>query len=293
MKPEVTIILGPTASGKTNYAIELAKQRPSLIISADSRQVYAGMNIGTAKPEEAWSSEPHSPMTPDSVQGIDHYLFNVRTPDAPLTLAEWQSMAQDALRLALEHDLHPIIVGGTMLYVDSIVHNYTLPQVAPDQTLRAQLEKEPVEDLYSQLIEQDPSAQSFIAPGNKRRIVRALEVIKATGKPFSTLRAQQPSLYSFTLIGLFPGWEELKERIQTRHAAMFANGLIEETEELRNRYTPSVPLLATLNYLQAGKVLDNTLSLPEAVEENIRVNMRYARRQMSWWRGREEIRWID
>lgn len=292
MKLEATVILGPTASGKTNYAIELAKQRPSIIISADSRQVYAGMNIGTAKPEEAWAQVPHSPLTPDSVHGIDHYLFNIRTPDTPLTLAEWQTMAQDALALAETQKRHPILVGGTMLYIDSIVHNYTLPQVAPDKGLRAQLEEEPIEDLYSRLMKQDPAARTFIEPGNKRRIIRALEVINSTGKPFSALRRQRPSPYSFALLGIFPGWEELKVRIRERHTNMFKDSLLPEMTELRHEYGASLPLLSTLNYLQAGKVLDNLLPLPEAIEENIRVNMRYARRQMSWWRGRKEIEWI-
>lgn len=293
MKPEATIILGPTASGKTDYAITLAQQRPSVIISADSRQVYTGMNIGTAKPQDAWSDKAHNALTPDSVQEVDHYLFNVRTPNNPLTLADWHVYANEVLDLVSSRGLHPIIVGGTMLYVDSILYNYSLPQVPPNESLRASLEKETAEHLYARLQQEDPSATAFIEPHNKRRIIRALEVIEATGQPFSQARAQRPSRFDFTVIGLFPGWETLQERITQRHRGMFEHGLLAETKHLQDQYDPSLPLLQTMNYRQAATVLNQTVSLEDAVIENIRVNMRYARRQMSWWRGRNDIRWLE
>lgn len=292
MKPEVTVILGPTAAGKTDYAIKLAKQRDGMIISADSRQVYAGMNIGTAKPSKAWAETPHDVLTPDSVQGVDHFLFNIQTPDHPVTLADWQTAARQVIDHILSQHKHPILVGGTMLYIDSIVYNYSLPRVAPNTELRAKLEQEEAGQLYQQLLAQDPEASSYIEPSNKRRIIRALEVMQATETSFSSLRQQQPSPYQFSLIGLFPGWEILTQRIQQRQKTMFTEGLLTETQKLLDAYGISLPLLQTINYTQAVKVLNEEYTFEEALQESLRVNLRYARRQMSWWRRHNTIHWI-
>lgn len=277
-KPKLIVIVGPTASGKTDYSLQLAKKVDGEIVSADSRQVYRGMDIGTGKIKDTL--------------GIPHYLLNIREPDEPLSLAEWQKMASKAIDEIISQDKQPILVGGTMLYVDSIVFNYDIPHVKPNLAFRELKSQKSKIKTYEELLAKDPEAAKFIAPGNTRRIIRALEVMEATGKPFSALRRAQGKKYDIDMIGLFPGWDELKTRIEKRARNMFEEGLLVEVKQLRERYGADLPLLQTQNYRQAGAALDGTMTQAEAIADMVQADMRYARRQMSWWRGREEITWI-
>lgn len=291
--PKITIIVGPTASGKTAYGIRLAQQDGGAVISADSRQVYAGMNVGTAKPESAWSDTAHPVMTPDSVQGVEHYLLNIRTPSDPITLADWQAAAYHVIDSLLEHSIHPILVGGTMLYIDSIVFNYAIPNVPPNLTLRGKLTAQPAEKLYEQLLTKDPQAAAFIEPHHKQRIVRALEVIQATGQPFSKMRQQRTPKYEIEMLGLRPAWDVLEQRIRTRSEEMFASGLLQETQVLQRTYGHDMPLLQTMGYKEAAQILAGELTTQQGVAAFCRAQLRYARRQMSWWKRRSEIKWIE
>jgi len=288
------VIVGPTASGKTELGISLAKQGGA-VVSADSRQIYVGMDIGTAKPlrsnRKTNQGLRHDVLTPDVVSGVEHYLFNIREPDQQLTLAEWQEAAFNVIERLVKNGISPLLVGGTMLYVDSVVFNYDIPPVASNTKWRRKLESLDVADLFVRLQKEDPAAARLIQPENKRRIVRALEVIKVTGRPFSQLRKKRPAKYKVEMMGIFPGWDELRARITKRTRQMLTDGLLEEVQVLRNQYGASLPLLQTINYKQAGAVLDGEKTKDEAREEMIRVNMRYARRQMSWWRNRPEIKW--
>lgn len=285
-KPKLTVIVGPTASGKTDYTIQLAQQGDGEIVSADSRQVYRGMDIGTAKIKDT--------------QGIPHHLVDIRGLNQPLSLAEWQAAAFQVIDRVLTEGRQPLLVGGTMLYIDSVIYNFDIPQVAPALAFRESKEKIEGRKLYEELLEKDPEVKNFIEPSNKRRIIRALEVMEATGKPFSSQRKRQEPRYETQIIGLFPrqaggqaGWDELKRRIEVRAKKMFAEGLLEETQGLREKYGKDLPLLQTLNYRQAGAVLDGTLTQDAAVESMVKDTMRYAHRQMSWWKGRKEIEWRE
>lgn len=289
MSREVLVVIGPTASGKTDSAIKLAHESGAAVISADSRQVYSGLNIGTAKPKEAWRDKPHDVLKTDTIDTVPHYLLNICAPDQPYTLAQWQAAAKKILAT----DQPMIITGGTMLYVDSILFNYEIPEVKPDSILRAELGQLNVEELWQQLMYKDPAAKQFIEPHHKQRIVRALEVIEATGKPFSDLRQKRPSPYQFKVTGLFPGWDALRARITQRAQEMLDDGLVEETKKLREKYGKDLPLLKTMNYLQAGQLLDETLTREQTLEEMVKVNMRYAHRQMNWWKRNKEIEWTD
>lgn len=296
---KLIVITGPTASGKTDLAITVAQELGSSVVSADSRQVYAGMNIGTAKPKFAWSDkveeangETGLPAVALAKAGpVPHYLLNIRYPSEPLSLSDWQTAAFQAIDHIAADGGAPLLVGGTMLYIDSIIKNYELPQVAPNPDLRAELENKATDELYAELLKKDPAAKEFIEPMNKRRIVRALEVMAATGQPFSPQRRQRPPRYAITAIGLFDSWEALEERVKERVAAMFEGGLVEETKILLDHYGADLPLLATLNYREAAAVLRGEWPSEKAREEMIRANLKYARRQMSWWRGREDIAW--
>ncbi len=238
------VITGPTASGKTDLATQLAGELGGSIISADSRQVYVGMNIGTATPLRSSSfagQEPHGHLEPDLIHGVEHYLFNIRRPDQPMSLSEWQAAAFSTINHAHAQSHTPLLVGGTMLYVDSIVKNYDLPNVPADVQFRQEKEGLSAETLYAELLKKDPATRDFIEPENKRRIIRALEVMAATGKTFSELRRQRPSPYEITIIGLFDGWEALEQRISQRVTTMLAEGLLEETQRLLDEYGADLP----------------------------------------------------
>lgn len=262
MEKKLTIVLGPTASGKTAYALKLAQKTNGILISADSRQVYIGMDIGTAK---------HRPA----------YLVDIRQPDNPLTLAEWQPLAYQAIDAVIAQGKNPMLVGGTMLYLDSIIFNYAIPNVPPDPALRTQLEAHDVAKLYQELLAKDPAAKKFIEPRHKRRIIRALEVMAATKQPFSTQRRRRPPRYDITIYGLKPSWEELERRIRARAKQMLADGLMAEITTLKKTYGPDLPLLKTLNYKEAPNI-----------EAMARANLRYAKRQMAWWKKYKNIKWL-
>jgi len=312
MKKEMIVILGPTSSGKTALAIDLALRVGGAVISADSRQIYTGMNIGTAKPEEAWTNKVHDVLIPDPVgngtphrgrnrtapvgkvsRKVDHYLFNITEPDKEITLAQWQSAAKQVIEKIFSEDKTPLLVGGTMLYIDSIIYNYAIPEVKPDVLFRGSAEKQDTAELYAELLMKDPDAKAFIQPHHKQRIIRALEVMKFTGKPFSKLRERRPTDFTYKIYGIFPGWEVLRERITKRTRQMLEDGLVEEVRSLRSKYSESLPLLKTINYQQAGQLLDRKISQEEAAEEMVQANMRYAHRQMSWWKRNKGINWIS
>lgn len=287
------VVVGPTAAGKTAWAIDHAQRQDAAVISADSRQVYAGMDMGTGKPHSAHRREQHDSLVPDVVEGVPHYLTNVARPDHPLTIAQWQALAYTVIDHVLAQGSAPLLVGGTMLYMDSVVLNYDIPAVPPQAPLRAQLEQQQTEALYAKLIKDDPDSAQFVPRANRRRMIRALEVMAATGRPFSAQRQRRTPRYAVRMVGLNPGWQQLEKNIRQRAQAMVAGGLIEETQRLRDRYGKTLPLLQTLNYRQAGAVLDGVLSWKEALAAMVRANLRYAHRQMSWWRRRKEIEWIE
>jgi tRNA dimethylallyltransferase len=277
------VIVGPTASGKTTLALRLARDNQGAVVSADSRQVYVGMNIGTATPlRSAVEHKPHDILTPDVVDGIEHYLLNIREPDQPLTLAEWQHAAFTVIDTLVSHERTPLLVGGTMLYIDSVIYNFSIPHVPPQAQLREQLSRREAGELYAELIKRDPAASHFIEPHHTRRIIRALEVMMASGKRFSELRQRGEPRYETEIIGLFPGWEALERAIRARAHQMVREGLMEEIESLRNRYGADLVLLQTVNYKEAPDI-----------EAMVRANMRYARRQMAWWRGRKDVTWLS
>ncbi len=280
MESFIPVILGPTASGKTAHAISLAKQVGGAVISADSRQIYAGMNIGTAKPKEAWKHAPHSVEEPDTIDGIPHYLLNIATIDTPYSLSDWLDAAKRVISIIQSKGQTPIIAGGTMLYIDALVDGYDIPNIAPNEELRAELEQLSVEELYEKLLAQDPEAQTFIEPHNARRIIRALEVMSATGEKFSHVRAKRNSGYLFQITGIFPDYDILRERITARAQQMITEGLAEEIELIQKSF-PNSKLLQTMNYKEHCDL-----------EKMVQSNMRYAHRQMSWWKRRSDISWI-
>ncbi len=271
------VILGPTAAGKSALALKLAKKFKGYIISADSRQVYRGLDIGTAKPSKA---ELHS---------LPHELINVVAPKKRFTVAEYQSKVFSILKT--RPDL-PFLVGGTGLYIDSVLQNWQIPSGKPNDKLRRQLEKLSLANLVKRLRKIDPSSAWVIDLKNKRRVVRALVVALQSGQSFIHLKKQRPLPYRVLKIGLAPPRPELIERINKRVDIMMKRGLLNETRRLVKRYGFNAPAQDGLGYRQLIRHLKGELTLPEAVER-IKIETRqYAKRQMTWFKRDESIHWV-
>ena len=278
--PKIFVIVGPTASGKTDLAIRLAKKLGGEIVSADSRLLYRGMDIGTAKPSFA------------ERQGIPHHLIDVVPPSKTLTLSEYQKKAIRAIRGILRRKRLPILVGGTGLYVRAVVDNLRIPEVPPNPELRKRLEKTPDAKLFARLIKLDPAYAARIG-GNRRYAVRALEVIAATGQPFSEQQGRGEPLFDARLIGLKPSKRELERRIGRRVRRMIKDGLIEETRRLLRRYDRKLPAMSGIGYDEIGACLRGEIALKEAVRMITTRTRQYAKRQMTWFKRDPRIRWFS
>ena len=269
--------------GKSDLALQLAQEFHGEIVSADSRQVYRGMDIGTAKP------------TPDEQRLVPHHLIDLVNPDEPFTLADYQHRAYAVIDTIHARGNVPFLVGGTGLYVRAVLDGLTIPRVEPDPARRAELDREDAATLYARLKECDPLAAAKIDPRNKRRVIRALEVCERTGKPISELQTQRAPNYRILRIGLTMPRAQLYERINTRVDAMIANGLVDEVRGLIARgYSPDLPAMSGLGYRQIVAYLNGSISLDEAVRILKRDTRRFVHHQYTWFRLNDErIHWFD
>jgi tRNA dimethylallyltransferase len=275
-KPKLLVIVGPTASGKTELAIDLAKRFNGELVAADSRTVYKGMNIGTGKDY----SYPHK-------------LIDVVDPDETLTLAEYKIKAIRAIDTAIKKGKLPILVGGTGLYVWAVVDNLLVPEVAPNKILRGQFEKKSVSELHKMLAAIDPAAAK-VTGDNKRRIIRALEVVTETGTKFSQAAKKGELLYNCLQIGILVPREKLVERIGKRVDTMMKAGFMNEVMALRKKlYPPNLPAMSGIGYAELNDVIDGKQTLPEAVERIKARTRQYARRQMTWFKRDPRIKWVE
>jgi tRNA dimethylallyltransferase len=283
----VPVIFGPTAVGKTQLAIELARAINGEIISADSMQVYRGMNIGTAKPTLA------------ERQGIPHHLIDIRNPDEEWTVSDFIGESQKSKVEIKNKGKTPIIVGGTGLYLWSLIEGFAFPITPADKDVRARLEKEPVSALCSRLSAIDPKAAAKIHSNDKKRIIRALEVYELTGKPISKLQeSRQPKAESrkqeYTLIGLDLPREELYARINRRVDSMIAKGLIEEVKELlATGCTKELRSLQALGYKEAIEYIEGRWTIGQMTGELKKRTRNFARRQMTWFRRFAGVKWFS
>lgn len=293
---KIVVILGPTASGKSELAVKLAKKLNGEIISADSRQVYRGMNIGTAKPE-VQKTPKHSVAEPVIADGVPHYLIDIKNPDQPYAVAQYKKDALRAVKKIIAKNKLPILVGGTGLYVKAVVDNLKIPEVKPNTRLRKILEKELEEKglgfLYEKLIELDPEAAYIIDRHNPRRIVRALEIAITTGKPFSQQRKIGDKLFNALKIGIDLPKEKLKEKIEKRVEQMLKNGLVKEVRNLIKKYPSDLPAFDAIGYKEIIDCLHGKISLEDAVGLIKKNTWFYAKRQMTWFKRDKEIIWIN
>jgi tRNA dimethylallyltransferase len=283
---DIVVILGPTAVGKTEAAIQLAERLDGEIISADSRLFYRGMDIGTAKP------------SPAERRRVPHHLIDVAEPDETWSLAQFQSAARRAIEEIRSRQRLPLLVGGTGQYIRAVTEGWETPRVEPVPELRAALEswiKEIGPDgLHTRLAVLDPEAARGIDPRNVRRTVRALEVILATGRPFSGQRRNGPSPYRLLLLGISRPRPELYARIDARVDAMLAAGLVEEVRGLLAKgYPPDLPAFSAIGYREIIDYLLGKSSLEEAAARIKRQTRMFVRRQANWFKADDpKIHWF-
>lgn len=278
MAKPLLVIAGPTAGGKSALALELASRHDGVLVSADSRQIYREFDIGTAKP------------TLEELSSVPHRLIDVADPTETVTLAQYQRMAMEAIAEVHAEGKLPILVGGTGLYIRSVVGGLVIPEVPPDQALRDRLKLLP--NLHERLLAVDPEAAARIHPNDTVRLVRALEVYHLTGKTITELQRRQPCPYEALYLALEWEREELYERIDARVHVMVEMGLIKEVERLVGAYGHDLPLLRTLGYGETCGFLKGELSQEEAIALIQKNTRNYAKRQMTWFRHEPEVRWI-
>lgn len=284
--PRVLVIVGPTAVGKTALALALGQRFGGEVISADSRQIYRYMDIGTAK------------ATPEERALVPHHLIDIVDPDEELTLAHYRALAMQAIEEVWARGKRPMLVGGTGLYIWAVLEGWTIPEVPPDPALRAQLEEEAKREgyaaLHARLAQVDPVAAGRIDPRNVRRVIRALEVYYRAGTPISHLQRRDPPPYRTFIVGLTMPRPALYARIDARVDRMMAQGLVEEVRWLRARYADDLPAMSALGYRQIVQYLRGEVSLEEAVALIKRHTRRFVRQQYNWFRLNDpRILWVD
>ncbi|MBL0387985.1 tRNA (adenosine(37)-N6)-dimethylallyltransferase MiaA [Tumebacillus sp. ITR2] len=288
-KPSVLILVGPTAVGKTAFSIAAAKHYDGEILSADSMQIYKGMDIGTAK------------VTSQEMEGIPHYGLDLIDPDEPYTVADFQAYADGVIRDIHARGKLPIVVGGTMLYVKSLTNHLDFTEASADLEFRARLhavaEQQGGAVLHNRLREIDPATAERLHPNDVKRIIRALEVYETTGKPMSEAYTEQPpeSKYNTLVVGLnLDDREKLYERINLRVDLMMQQGLIQEVQNLLAKgYSRDLQSMKAIGYKEIVDYLEGRLTVEEAVEAVKQGSRRYAKRQLSWWRRETTIHWFD
>ena len=297
---KIIVVLGPTASGKSELAIKLAKKFNGEIISADSRQIYRNMDIGTGKPSKK------------ELAVVPHHLIDIKNPNENYTVAEYQRDALKAIKKIIKKDQLPILVGGTGLYVKAIVDNLKISKVKPDSQLRQNLELRignyGLRTLYDELIKIDPEAAYIVDPNNPRRVIRALEIAIKTKKPFSLQRKAGEPLFDFLEIGINIPKEKLFRRIDKRVDLMIKNGLIEEVVNLVKKYGPKQQSFDAIGYREIIECIKNekcpyscdrrnnckiSKNILEEIKNLIKKNTRaYAKRQLTWFLKDKRIHWV-
>ncbi len=279
-------LVGPTAVGKSAMAIKLAERLGGEIISADSRYLYRGLDIGTAKP--SLTDRARAP----------HHLIDVTDPDRPWSLAEYQQAAARLIGEINARGRLPLLVGGTGQYVRAVLEGWAIPQRESDPGLRSGLEafaaREGGDALYQRLVEADPAAAAQIDKRNVRRVIRALAVTLATGAPFSAQRKKKPPDYRSLLIGLTLPRPKLYARIDARIETMFAKGLVDEVKTLAAQYDWTLPALSAIGYRQVGAYLRGEIDLDEAKRLIKHDTRRFVRQQANWFKADDpQIHWHD
>lgn len=278
----VAVILGATATGKSDLALRIADRFDVEIVSADSRYLYRGMDVGTAKP------------TRDELANVPHHLVDVVEPGGDFSLASFLAGAFAAIEGIGARGRLPVVAGGTPLYLRALLQGWSVPRVAPDENVRAALDGLDTAELFRRVVEADPASAGRIGETNRRRLIRALEVYEVSGRPISQLEGKQTPPYRFLVIGLRRERETLYKRIDERVRWMFSNGLLDEARTLIQHDVPSrAPAMSAIGYPEARAVLLGDLDLETAIERASFATHRYVRHQETWFRRFNDIHWLD
>ena len=286
-KPKVIVICGPTASGKTSLSISLAKKINGEIVSCDSMQIYKEMDIGSAKP------------TVEEMQEIKHYLVDFVSPEKRCSVSEYKEDASKAIEEIINKGKTPIIVGGTGLYLNSLIYNIQYNEMEVDLNYRRELEKEAeeygLEVLYNRAKEIDPEAMEKVSANDKKRITRVLEIYNATGRNKTELekKSRKEVPYNYLIFGINMERSILYDRINKRVDIMLEQGLIEEVKNLINKYSNMPTAMQGLGYKEVKEFLDGNISKEEMIEKIKMETRRYAKRQITWFKRIENIIWLD
>ena len=277
--PHVIVLLGPTASGKTELAIEIAEYFKTHVHNIDSRQIYKFMDIGTAKPSE------------NQQKKIKHFLIDIKEPIHQINVKQFQEIAQKSINNEIKKNNLPFLVGGSGLYMNSITKGFFLPNVPPQNNLRGQLEELGQRECWELLKNCDPISTKKINSSDQIRTIRALEVFYLTGKPLSMQNGQKPPNWRIIELGL--DRSNLKERIMQRTKNMFFSGIIEETKHLISLYGYDLPILKTIGYREAKDLLNNHLTIEKAIELTTTKTIQFAKRQRTWFRNKNNPIWLN
>lgn len=286
-KPKVIVICGPTASGKTSLSISLAKKINGEIVSCDSMQIYKEMDIGSAKP------------TVEEMQEIKHYLVDFVSPEKRYSVSEYKEDASKAIEEIINKGKTPIIVGGTGLYLNSLIYNIQYNEMEVDLNYRRELEKEAeeygLEVLYNRAKEIDPEAMEKVSANDKKRITRVLEIYNATGRNKTELekKTRKEVPYNYLIFGINMERSILYDRINKRVDIMLEQGLIEEVKNLINKYSNMPTAMQGLGYKEVKEFLDGNISKEEMIEKIKMETRRYAKRQITWFKRIKNIIWLD
>ncbi|KKW42896.1 MAG: tRNA dimethylallyltransferase [Candidatus Magasanikbacteria bacterium GW2011_GWA2_56_11] len=290
--PKLIVILGPTTAGKTALALELAGKINGEIISADSRQIYKKMDIGTAKVKGEWRR--NGLRRTYFVEDVPHHLVDFLDPGKTFTVAEFRDKAIKYTKLAYKEQRVPMIVGGTGLYISSVIDNFVIPRVSPNNKLRQSLSEKDAADLMELLGKLDPAAAKKIDPHNKRRIIRALEVCILTGEQFSGQAKRGDQLFDVLQVGISLPRDVLYERIGRRVDEMMETGLLKEVEALlKQKYGWHLPSMNGIGYRQFRGYFEAGKPIEQCVAELKRDTRQYARRQLTWFRRDKRIQWCE
>lgn len=288
MKPIVYVIGGPTASGKSKLAVELAKKVNGEIISADSMQIYKEMNIGTAK------------VNKEEMQGVQHYLVDFVSPDERYSVSNFKKDAEKAIEKILEKGKTPIVVGGTGLYIDSLIYGIEFQNEEVDLEYREKLNKiadeKGLESLYKKAQEIDPEAMKKISINDRKRIIRVLEIYHKTGKTKTEQELQSRKnevKYEYKVFAITMNREKLYERIEKRIDFMIEQGLIEEVKQILEKYHTFPTAMQGLGYKEVVEYLEGSCTKEEMIEKIKKETRHYAKRQLTWFRKNKETIWLD
>ena len=277
--PPVIVLVGPTASGKTELSIEIAEHFKTHIHNIDSRQIYKSMDIGTAKPTENQQKQ------------IKHFLIDIEEPINPINVKQFQEIAQKSIAREIKQNNLPFLVGGSGLYMNSITKGFFMPDLPPQINLRRQLEDLGQKECWELLKSCDPKSTKKINFADHIRTIRALEVFYITGKPLSSQKVQNPPNWKILELGL--DRDNLKARILQRTKSMFLSGIIEETKYLISKYGSDLQTLQTIGYREAKDVLTNHLTIDEAIELTTTKTIQFAKRQKTWFRNKNNPIWLN